>query len=163
MRLLPQLAIHGHPCSQIIRVQQREGTLPHQFLKVIPQHTVGRWACIEEPSVGGQGGDTIGAMLDQGPVVPFACQHAGLESVPFDGVADGLHQQFTAHHAFHEIILRPGVNRLCRQFFILHAREHHDGDVGRLRVQPGEGCQPVAIGQAQVEQHDIEGPFAQTI
>ena len=73
-----------------------------------------------------------------------------------DGVADRTHQQVVVHLAFDQIVLRPGLHGLDRGALVVMAREHDDRHVAGVGVHGEEGFQPLAVGQAEVQQDDVE-------
>ncbi len=73
-----------------------------------------------------------------------------------DGIADGSNQQAVGQLALDQIILCPGLHGLDGGSFVVVAREDHDRHFAGMRVQVEKSFQTGAVGQAEVQQHDVE-------
>ena len=76
-----------------------------------------------------------------------------------DGIAHGARQQLAIHLPLDQIVLRPLLQCLIPQRFILETREHHNGHAGRLRPRQDKGINAVTVRQPQIQQNHVAGLF----
>ena len=59
--------------------------------------------------------------------------------------------------------MRAFLQGLCGQRLVVQAGQHHQRDAGRRGVRPPHGLQSLCVGQAQVEQDDVNGMLGKMI
>ena len=69
------------------------------------------------------------------------------------GIVDRAHQRARPHVLLGQVVLRAGRHAGHRQRVVLHAGEHDDGRVARLRAHRADAFDAGGIGQVQVQQH----------
>lgn len=70
-------------------------------------------------------------------------------------------QRVGIHLLLDQIVLSPTLNRLRPVRFVILAGEHDDGDLRRLSVKFHERLESSAIGQVQIQKHDINSALGQ--
>jgi hypothetical protein len=80
---------------------------------------------------------------------------------PLDRVANGPHDHRTIDLILDQIVLCPVPNGPQTHFLYIETRQHDDGRVKRRLVQMLERFQARAVGQPEVEQHDVGIPRVQ--
>ena len=76
--------------------------------------------------------------------------------VPLDGVADCARQRRALESALDQVVLRAQLQRLHRPLLVVEAGEDDDRQVGRALARPQQRVEALAVGQAEVEQDDVE-------
>ena len=87
--------------------------------------------------------------------ISFRAPQVLLGELAFDGVTNGLEQQFAVDPPFDQIILRPFANRRNCQRFVIRAGEDDDRQRGGGKLPAGESFQAKTIGQAEIEEHHV--------
>jgi len=70
-----------------------------------------------------------------------------------DRIVHRSHQELAVELALDEVVLGADLDRRQRHRLVVVAGEHDDRNLGRVRVDFGEGVQAMAIRQRQVEQY----------
>ena len=93
--------------------------------------------------------------------VPFGQGAAG--AAAFNRIADGALQNGGPHLPFDQIILGPFLHRRQGGCFVLKPAENHHRN-GRRRLLHGtEGIEAPAVGELQVEEHDVDRLIGQPL
>src|SRR5262249_30081689 len=79
-----------------------------------------------------------------------------LEPLALDRVANRPLEESVLRLALHEVLLRPDAHGLERDAHVAVRAENDDGRVLHGRADALDGLGPVRVGQAQIEQHDVE-------
>jgi hypothetical protein len=123
------------------------GEAQHRLPARREEHAVGHQVPVPQPVVGAAHREGV-ALLGVAQLV--------LGDLPLDGVEDGAHQQPGVGLALDEVVLGPLAHRLHRELVVVETGENDDRGPRRRRVRLAEGLQAEAVGEREVEQHDVE-------
>ncbi len=79
-----------------------------------------------------------------------------LDVLPLDRVADGARQEGVIGLALHEVLLRPGAHARERGVEVGLSAQHDNRQVRVVAREPLERLEPVGVGQAQVEEDNLD-------
>ncbi len=71
--------------------------------------------------------------------------------------------QSAADASLDQVILGPFADGFRRQRLVVHARQHNHWQMGRRGNEVFQRGDPATIGQAEIDQHDVEGGDPQAI
>ena len=86
-----------------------------------------------------------------------------LGALALDGVADHARQQLAFDASLHEVVLCAGPHCIERHLLVVQSRDDHDRFGGKTGVNPRERFQALAVGQAEIEQDDVDAGLVDTI
>jgi hypothetical protein len=99
--------------------------------------------------------DRVGRVLDQGAEPLFARHQLLLGALALDRIAQHASQEMAFDTTLHQIVLRTRPHGLERQALVIEPGDHDDRLVRRAAARPDERVDPLAVGQSQIEQHDV--------
>src|SRR5690606_30872470 len=88
---------------------------------------------------------------------PFRSPQRASGFLALDGIAQRPSGDGELPRALDQVVLCARLHRLHGNLFVVQRRKHHHRQVGCVAVQVKEGGQPLAVGQAQVEQRGVKG------
>ena len=87
---------------------------------------------------------------------------AVLYAFALDGIAQRSHQPLRIDVSFDQVVLGALLHCFDSEVLVVQAAEDHDRHIWRRRASLNEGLEPGAIGQPQIQQHDVDAWLAQT-
>ena len=100
--------------------------------------------------------DAVVGALDRQGIAFLAVAESVVGGLAGDGVADRAHQQSGVDLAFDEVVLGALTDRAGREFVVIETREDDHRDPRCRLVDAEEGVEPEAVGQREIEQHNVE-------
>ena len=94
---------------------------------------------------------------------PVAFLHGVFRSPALDDVRDDAREQRAVHLFLRERVLRAGADGVDRNRLIIGSGEDEDGDVGNALTHAGDGFNPLAIRECQVQQDGIDAADLKTL
>ena len=83
--------------------------------------------------------------------------------VALDGIADGAIQQAAVRLSLDQVVLGAGAKGVDAGLAVVQPGQHDDGHVRRQPARAGEGVQPAAVRQRQVQQDYVRRVFFQRL
>lgn len=100
--------------------------------------------------------NAVGQVVQQGVKQIAFLGEGFLGAFPLDGVSHGVHEQARVHEGFDQVVLGALLHRLNGEPLVVEAAHHDDRQLRSGRVGAPECLGHRAVGQRQVEQHELD-------
>ena len=143
------------------RIRVRDGQLQELFARVA-RELAGTRVDVQVAPVRVGDEHRVADVFQDSPMIGLARAQRFLRSLPLDRVPQHARQELPFDATLHQVVLRPGADRLERQLLVVEPRDHDDRLVRRPAPRANERIEPLAVGQAQIEQHDVHAAVRET-
>jgi hypothetical protein len=95
-------------------------------------------------------------MFEQVTKAVFAGSQGNLRALPLDGIADGARCRIPGFLTLYQIVLGADLNGFQRELIIPQPGQNDNRYIGILCVDGLERSEPLAVGEAEIEQDRFE-------